>query len=92
MTDIPTCCTHCAIVRALDIYAEAKSPTNVDDTIAGLMEVMAEMIAMYPERNDRRRRVKEITGKLAGMVSSFREEGRYPGGLGTMEAASEHRH
>jgi hypothetical protein len=63
---------------------------NVDEVVGGLLSVMAELIAFYPDRNDRRRRVKEALTSLPGMVSTCRTEGRYPGGIGTMKA--EHRH
>jgi hypothetical protein len=87
MTDIPTCCPHCAIVRAIDIYSEANSPANVDEVVGGLLSVMAELIAFYPDRNDRRRRVKEAVGSLSGMVSECRAAGRYPGGPGVLSDA-----
>ncbi len=85
MTDIPTCCPHCAIVRAIDIYSEANSPANVDEVIGGLLSTLAELIAFYPNRNDRRQRVKAAVAGLPGMVTECRKEGRYPGGLGQGE-------
>ncbi len=84
MTDIPTCCVHCAVVRAIDTYSEANSPANIDEVIGDLLSVMAELIAFYPDRNDRRRRVKEAVASLPGMVSECRAGGRYPGGSGVL--------
>lgn len=72
-------CAHCAIVRALDEFNAAHSPMSVEVLIDDITAVLCEHLAMYDDRNERRREVKEICELIPKRVAAFRADGRYPG-------------
>ena len=74
------CCMYHAIINAIDRYAEAHSPQNVDDTVDELISIIAELIAMYDDAKVRKFVAKREVEKLARRVGEFRAQGRYPGG------------
>ena len=74
------CCIYHAIIEALDAYAEAHSPTNVDDIMDALITVTAEFVAMHGDAKVRKSVAKREMEKLTQRVREFRAIGRYPGG------------
>jgi hypothetical protein len=65
------CCLYHAIINALDRYAEAHSPQNINGAIDALITVAAELMAMYHDTKVRKLVIMRETDKLATRTSEF---------------------
>jgi hypothetical protein len=90
MTQYSEDCAHCAINAAIDAFKEAHSPVNVDELIDDLTACLCELIAIFPNRDDRRQRMKDVVALIPERVSIFRAEGHYPGGPSQPGGATVH--
>lgn len=73
-------CAHCAINRAIDTFAEAHSPCDIETLVDDLVACMCELIASQPAGQTRRAFAKKVAKLIPDRVRYFREIGRYPGG------------
>jgi hypothetical protein len=88
--DTSDCCLYHAIIEAIDTYTEAHSPTNVDDVLDVLINITAELVAMYDGAEVRQFVTKREVQKLARRAREFRAMGRYPGGPASSHHTMKH--
>lgn len=83
MTDDSKDCAHCAINRAIDAFSEKHGPMDIEVLIDDLSACMCELIASHPDPKARKAIAKDVAALIPKRARLFREEGRYPGGLGS---------